>query len=100
MVTSYYSVETCANAEGEIYYQRVQQVEDGVAETIAYWNAGRKVPAATEVGHRQFSSIAEVMAEKGRPGDKRLLHPIVAEILQKPEDNSLSTSGIRYRRRG
>ena len=100
MVTCYYSVETCANAEGEIYYQRVQQVVDGVAETIAYWNAGRKVPAATEVRCRQFSSIAEVMAEKGRPGSRRLLHPVVAEILQKPEDNSLSTSGIRYRWRG
>ena len=81
MGDDYYTVDTCANEQGDIYYQRVQHIEDGIAATIAYWNAGMKVPAGAEARSLQFHSFNEVIAARF-PGGRDLLHTMVARRLK------------------
>ena len=83
----YYTIDTCANEQGDIYYQRAQQTVGDVSETIAYWNAGRKVPAGTEPRHQEFRNLNEAMRAR-ISGGRALLHPIVSSILRKRQANS------------
>ena len=86
MADSYYTVETCANDKGDIYYQRVQCVEAGVSETLVYWNAGRRVPAGTKPKHREFHTIGEAMRATMSRG-RDLLHSTVVRGLREWDAN-------------